>query len=154
MYGVSCRYDIRNGSSRIDRVILLWNLGNRSVYTEACFSAHGVSLAGGILDLLLAVTLLTEPSEDMLAFFGYLLGFELITIGFEQITSASRLRAIGVNGTGWLTADGILNLIFGIILLFAPMASLFAISMVLALYLIFKGISLLVISFNAKDLEA
>lgn len=118
------------------------------------FLRMGTSLASGILNILLAILLLTSPEEEMLLFFGFLFGLDLMMLGFEQITAAGRLNLIGAEGTGWLTADGILNVIFGIILLFMPLASVAAVSVVLAMYLIFGGISLLVLSINAKDLKA
>lgn len=118
------------------------------------FLRTGVSLASGILNIILAIMLLTSPAEEMLLFFGFLFGLDLMMLGFEQVTASGRLGMIGVAGTGWLTADGILNIIFGIILLFVPMASIAAVSVILAMYLIFGGISLLITCINAKDLKA
>lgn len=118
------------------------------------FLRTGVRLASGILNILLAIMLLTSPAEDLLMSFGFLFGLDLMMLGFEQVTTASRLAVIGVIGTGWLTADGVLNIIFGIILLFMPLGSVVAVSALLAMYLIFGGISLLVTSINAKDLKA
>lgn len=114
----------------------------------------GVSLASGILNIILALMLLTSPAEDMLLTFGFMFGLDLLMLGFEEITSSSRLGVIGIDGTGWLTADGVLNIIFGFILLFVPFASVAAVSVILAMYLIFGGISLFVFCINAKDLKA
>lgn len=130
----------------------IWEIAQ--YFQKPPFLRMGSSLASGILNLLLGIMLLTSPAEDMLVFFGFLFGLDLMMLGFEQITAAGRLKAIGVTGTGWLTADGVLNIIFGIILLFTPMASIPAVSLILAMYLIFGGISLLITSFNAKDLKA
>lgn len=118
------------------------------------FLKMGTSLASGILNIILAILLLTSPAEDMLLYFGFLFGLDLMMLGFEQVTATSRLHAIGVSETGWLTADGVLNIIFGFILLFIPMASVATVSAVLAVYLLFGGISLLIIAINAKDLKA
>lgn len=117
------------------------------------FLRMGVSLASGILNILLAVMLLTSPAEDMLIFFGFLFGLDLMMLGFEQVTATGRLKVIGVTETGWMTADGILNIIFGITLLLMPVASVAAVSVVLAMYLIFGGISLLVMSIHARNLK-
>lgn len=124
-------------------------------YTQMTpFLRTGVTLAGGILNIILAIMLLTSPAADLLMSFGFLFGLNLLMLGFEQVTATSRLGVIGVTGTGWLTAEGVLNIIFGFILLFVPMASVAAVSAVLAMYLIFGGISLLITSINAKDLKA
>lgn len=118
------------------------------------FLRTGVSLASGILNILLGLMLITSPAEEMLAFFGFLFGLNLMMLGFEQVTSTGRLHAIGVLNTGWLTAEGILNIIVGVFLLSMPMASIAAVSVVLAIYLVFGGIDLLIMCINAKNLEA
>lgn len=118
------------------------------------FLRMGTGLASGILNVLLAILLLSSPAVDMMYFFGFLFGLDLMMLGFEQVTATGRLKAIGVTGTGWFTADGVLNIIFGFILLFMPVASIAAVSVILAMYLIFGGISLLVMSVKAKDLKA
>lgn len=118
------------------------------------FLRMGTGLASGILNMILGIMLLTSPAEDMFLYFGFLFGLDLMMLGFEQITAAGRIKAVGVTETGWMTFNGILNIIFGLILLFMPMASIEAVSVILAVYLIFGGISLLVISFNAKELKA
>lgn len=118
------------------------------------FLRRGSSVASGILNILLAILLLTSPAEDMMVFFGFLFGLDLMMLGFDQVTIAGSLRAIGAEGTGWLTVDGILNIIFGILLLFMPVASVPTVSVIMAMYLIFGGISLLVMSISAKDLKA
>lgn len=123
-------------------------------FQRSPFLRTGASLASGILNIILALLLLTSPAEDLLLSFGFLFGLDLLMLGFEQVTSASRFGAIGITGTGWLTADGVLNIIFGFILLLLPMTSVVAVSVILAMYLIFGGVSLLVFSINAKDLKA
>lgn len=124
-------------------------------YTQRpVFLRTGVSLGSGILNIILALMLLTSPAEDMLLSFGFFFGLELLMLGLEQITTTGRLHAIGVGETGWLTFDGVMNIIVGIILLIMPSASVAAVSAVFAVYLIFGGISLFITSINAKDLKA
>lgn len=123
-------------------------------FQRPVFLRTGVSLASGILNIILAILLLTSPAEAMLESFGFLFGLDLLMLGFEEITMTGRLGAVGVSGTGWLTFEGIMNIIVGIILLFMPVVSVAAVSAVLAVYLLFGGISLLVMSINAKDLKA
>lgn len=117
------------------------------------FMRSGVSLASGILNIILAILLLTSPAEEMLSSFGFLFGFNLLMLGFEQMTASGRFRAVGISGTGWIVADGIMNILIGIFLLFTPIASILAVSFMLALYLIFGGINLFILSFNARNLK-
>lgn len=116
------------------------------------FIRNGVSLASGILNILLAIMFLTSPKEELIASFGFLFGLDLLMLGIEQLTSTGRLHSIGIADTGWLTADGIMNIIFGIALLIFPMASI-AVSYIIGFYLIFGGISLFVIAINAKNIK-
>lgn len=90
----------------------------------------------------------------MLMSFGFLFGLDLLMLGFEQMTMTGRLKSIGISGTGWMTASAVINIIIGIILLALPVASVATVSALLAVYLIFGGISLLILSINAKDLKA
>lgn len=135
--------------------LLAFGIWEVARYTQRpVFLRTGASLASGILNILLALMLITSPAEDTLAFFGFLFGLDLMMLGFEQVTSTGRLHAIGVLNTGWLTAEGILNIIVGAFLLMMPMASIAAVSVVLAIYLVFGGIDLLIMCINAKNLEA
>ena len=113
----------------------------------------GVSLMSGILNILLGILLLTSPQEDMMMSFGFLFGLDLMMLGFEQLTMTGSLHAMGVMETGWMTFDGILDVIVGIILLVMPMASVSAVSILLSFYLLAGGITLFVECIHAKDLK-
>lgn len=110
----------------------------------------GAFLLSGILNVLLGILLITMKPEAMLATFGILFGFNMTLVGVEQLVMSGRLRAFQTEGTGWLTLDGVLNLICGVILLFSPVISIFAVSFMLSLYLIVGGISLFIQCNNAK----
>lgn len=111
----------------------------------------GAMLVSGILNVILAIMLLLSPVETVLATFGLLFAMNLLIIGFEQLTVSGRLRAVGVVETSWVTVNGVINLIAGIILLFMPMASAVAVTFVLAMYLLFAGITLLIECINVKN---
>lgn len=135
--------------------LLVFGVWEVARYTQVPpFLRTGAGLASGVLNILLALMLLSAPAESMLATFGYLLGFDLQLLGFEQLTATSRLHSIGVTGTGWLTFDGVMSVIVGLMLVIMPMASVMAVSVILAVYLIVGGVSLLITMINAKDLEA
>lgn len=113
----------------------------------------GVSLMSGILNILLGIMLLTSPKEDMMISFGFLFGLDLMMLGFEQLTMTGSLHAFGVSETGWMTFNGILDVIVGIILLAMPMASVSAVSILISFYLLAGGITLFVECIHAKDLK-
>lgn len=152
VYPVQTTYAIEVMASVAILCFGIWEIV-RYAQTTA-FLRTGVRLASGILNVILGIMLLTSPAPDLLMSFGFLFGLDLMMLGFEEVTATSRYSAIGVTGTGWLTATGVLNIIFGIILLFMPIGSVVAVSVLLAMYLIFGGISLLIISIRAKDLRA
>ena len=113
----------------------------------------GVSLMSGILDVILGIMLLTSPADEWLIFFGFLFGLDLMMVGFEQLTLTGTFHAFGVINTGWMTFDGILNILVGIILLFMPIASVSAVSVLLSFYLLAGGITLLIGCINVKELK-
>lgn len=113
----------------------------------------GVTLASSILNIILGIMLLTSPADDVLSSFGFLFGLSMMMSGFEEITQTGTLHAFGIIDTGWMTFNGILNIICGIILLGAPLASVFAVSFVIAFYLLVGGITLLVACIKSKNIE-
>lgn len=113
----------------------------------------GVGLASSILNILLGIMLVTSPAESLLMTFGFLFGLDLLMLGFEQVTATGRLQMFGIVDTGWMTLDGVLNIICGFILLFSPFASIFAISVIFAFYLLVGGITLLIGCINMKQIQ-
>lgn len=113
----------------------------------------GVTLASSILNIILGIMLLTSPADDVLTTFGFLFGLSMMMNGFEQVTQTGALHAFGIMETGWITFSGVLNIICGIVLLGAPAASVFAVSFVIAFYLLVGGITLLVACIKSKNIE-
>lgn len=113
----------------------------------------GVGLASSIMNILLGILLITSPAPALMETFGFMLGLDLLMIGFEQTTATGRLHMFGIMDTGWMTLDGVLNIICGFLLLFSPFASVFAVSAIFAFYLLVGGITLLVGCINMKQIE-
>lgn len=113
----------------------------------------GVTLASSILNIILGIMLLTSPADDVLTSFGFLFGLSMMMSGFEEVTQTGALHAFGIMETGWMTFNGVLNIICGIVLLCSPMASVFAVSFIIAFYLLVDGITLLVACIKSKNLE-
>lgn len=114
---------------------------------------NGAGLISGILNIILGIMLITSPAPDMLASFGFLFGVDMLVLGFEQLSATGTLHAVGVTGTGWITLNAILNIICGLFLLFSPITSVVAISIVIALYLIVGGITILIGCIKTKDVQ-
>ncbi|MCC6093815.1 MAG: DUF308 domain-containing protein [Eubacterium sp.] len=134
--------------------LLVWGIWEIVKYFQRpVILRTGVSLMSGILNVILGIMLLTSPADELLIFFGFLFGLDLMMVGFEQLTLTGTFHAFGVVNTGWMTFDGVLNILVGIILLFMPLASVSAVSVLLSFYLLAGGITLLIECINARELK-
>lgn len=114
----------------------------------------GGLLVSGILNILVGILLFSMPNDGMVVAFAFILAFELFMMGIEQLSFSSTLRFISASNYGWLIASGVLNIIFALFLLFMPLSSAVALWIVLAIYLLAGGISLLIECIKSKDLKA
>jgi uncharacterized membrane protein HdeD (DUF308 family) len=76
-----------------------------------------------------------------------------IVLGIFQIIGAIRLRA-EIDNEWWLVLSGVLSVLFGLVLVFAPMAGVLALIWVLGAYAILFGIMLVMLSFRLKGKAA
>lgn len=113
----------------------------------------GSLLASGILNIVIGILLMMLPAEGMVVAFSFMLAFNLMMIGVQELSFSSLLRYVEADSYGWVIASGILNIIFSIMLIFIPVTSSVALWIVIALYLIAGGISLLVECIKCKDLK-
>jgi uncharacterized membrane protein HdeD (DUF308 family) len=102
---------------------------------------------------MMAVLLLTSPKEDMLVTFSFLMAADLLFLGIEEISAAGKLSFLGINGLGLSTAGGVLKILFSIILILMPVASTAAASIVVGVYLIAAGITVIVTAARAKEIK-
>lgn len=103
---------------------------------------NGWTLANGIIFIVLGVIMLMSNVASMLVTFTFLLGFLALFNGITQVTSYAAFKKSGAEGSGWVLASGIINIILGIFFLLSPFAAAWAIAYVLGIYLIVGGIAL------------
>lgn len=120
--------------------------------TTPVYFRSGTVLLSGILNILLGILLIFSPSEVMLTTFAFLMAINLISFAIAQFTTANRLKFYGSNDTGWITGNGVINIIIAIILIFLPQTSA-AISLIAGIFLLAGGISLVVHAVKARDLK-
>lgn len=113
----------------------------------------GSGIVSGILNIMMAVLLLTSPKEDMLVTFSFLMAADLLFLGIEEISAAGKLSFLGINGLGLSTAGGVLKILFSIVLILMPVASTAAASIVVGVYLIAAGITVIVTAVRAKEIK-
>lgn len=123
------------------------------LYTKMpIFFRMGGGVVSGILNILLGVLLLTSSKESMFLTFAFIFSIEMLIVGIEEIAVYRRARFFGTEGAGWLLASGILSIIFAVVLAVLPQTSI-AIGILLAIYLLAGGITLVINGINAKNLK-
>ena len=112
----------------------------------------GWVFAGGIVDLLFGIWLMSSPllSITVLPFY---VGFMLMFRSVSAIGLAVDLRAFGVKEWGWLLGLGILGMVFSFILLWNPMLAGLTIVMWTASAFITIGVFKIFLSFKLKQLN-
>lgn len=82
----------------------------------------------------------------------YLIAFVAILSGILDVLGAIQDRK-QIEGEGWLILGGVLSIVFGAILLAAPLASAAILVRILGVYAIFCGISLIAMAFRVRGVS-
>ena len=115
-------------------------------------SGRGWLIAGGVIEILLGLLMLSTPSV-LLSVLPYVLGFWLLFRGFTSIGLASDMNAYGVQGSGWTVALGVLVIICAFFILFNPVLGIGVVVLWLGLSLLFAGINLMVHAAHLRRLK-
>ena len=112
----------------------------------------GWVLAGGVVDLLFGLWLMSSPLVSI-TILPFVVGFMLMFRSFAAIGFAVDLKSFGVKEWGWLLALGILGMLFSFVLLWNPMIAGFTIVMWTALAFLTIGVFKIFLSFKLKQLN-
>jgi uncharacterized membrane protein HdeD (DUF308 family) len=107
----------------------------------------GLMLTEGILDITMGLLAALFPAGAVLAFVLATAAWALLTGGL-MLGAAFRLSAS--HGRWWLAFGGIISLIWGILLLLAPVAGALVLTWWLGGYAIVFGVALLVLGFRLR----
>ena len=107
----------------------------------------GMLLAEGVLNLIMGGIVFVFPAGAILAFVFVTAAWALITGGL-MLASASNLHVS--HGRWWLALGGIVSLIWGVLLVVAPLAGALVLTWWLGVYAILFGISMLVLGFQLR----
>ena len=99
----------------------------------------GRNLAGGVLELMIAIVLLRHPGLAGLAL-NFILGFWIMFRGTQLISMSFEMRNYGLTKWGWVFAGGLLASIFAFCILVDPLAGAVTIAVWAGLSLIMAGI--------------
>jgi uncharacterized membrane protein HdeD (DUF308 family) len=82
--------------------------------------------------------------------FAFILGFLSLNGGINRLAASALPQMKGTRMRTWLIINGVISLIIGIFFFCAPLASFFAMDMLLGIYLIIGGAGYAVEVFTAK----
>ncbi len=117
--------------------------------SKKLFKNWWMLLISGILFTIFGILCIASPGLGLLST-GMFIGIIMLIAGIT-ITSFA-LTFTGHEGWGWRLVEGLIDIFFGIILLWNPGVTALAIPMVIAFWAIFRGVMLFVDSFSYKKL--
>ena len=107
----------------------------------------GYLMLEGIVDIVTAVIAVLWPDITVLVFVFLVAGWAIVT-GVLMIAAAFRLD--GEDGRWWLVLGGIVSLIYGAVLVAAPLAGAVVLTWWLGAYALVFGVALLVAAFKLR----
>lgn len=116
--------------------------------------SRGWTLVRGVIEILVGVFVLAYPALIVAAagtILLYVLACGVILAGVLEIAAAIRDRN-EIQGEGWLILGGVLAIVFGLLVLIAPLAFGRLIVQILGIYAILSGVGLVVFAFRLRGL--
>ncbi|MCX2743906.1 HdeD family acid-resistance protein [Mangrovivirga sp. M17] len=112
----------------------------------------GWSLAGGILDVLIGIIILSRPEIGMIVL-AFIVGFALLFRSMLSVSWSMEIRKYQSPNWGWMLAIGIIGVILAFILLWNPIIAGATVVIWTAVTFIAIGIFEIILSFNLKKLK-
>jgi uncharacterized membrane protein HdeD (DUF308 family) len=104
-------------------------------------------LLNGILSIAVAVVAFLWPAITVLAFVLLVAAWALVT-GVMMLVSAFRLKA--THGRWWLLAGGVISIIYGVLLVIAPLIGAIVLTWWIGAHALVLGVMLLVLAFRLR----
>lgn len=102
----------------------------------------------GLFGILIGVLTIIQPAAMSEAWL-LLIGVWAIVTGVLQIITAIRLRK-EITGEFWLILGGLVSVLFGILLVAAPVAGAFAVGFIIGIYALMFGIVLIMLALRLR----
>ncbi|MEG1622828.1 MAG: DUF308 domain-containing protein [Alistipes sp.] len=115
-------------------------------------SAKGWLIAGGIVEIILGIFLLSIPSL-LFSILPFILGFWLLFRGFTTVGIASDMMGYGVRNAGWTMAFGISVIFCAFFILFHPILGVGLVVVWIGISLLFTGLGLIVHAIQLKQIK-
>lgn len=118
-----------------------------SVRAVASHERWGWLLFEGIVDILAAAAAILWPGLSLLMFIAIVAAWSIVT-GLFELAAAFRLD--GSHGRGWLIFAGIVSILYGGVLIWAPLTGAVVLTWWLGAYAIVFGVSLMILGFQLR----
>jgi uncharacterized membrane protein HdeD (DUF308 family) len=105
----------------------------------------------GVVSVLAGVIALIWPGVTALALL-FVVAFWAIMLGIGEIGGAFVSRRTGSNAWGWTLTAGILNLVFGILLLIWPASGILTLVWLVGIFALVGGVTLILLAFRVRSL--
>ncbi len=105
----------------------------------------------GIMGIVIGIVALRFPRASVLALL-LVIAVWALAIGLVQIFGSFQAKALGGSGWGWILASGIVNVLFGLLLVVNPVTGVTAILWIVGIYAVIFGIMLIGSAFAARSL--
>ncbi|MGD9474926.1 MAG: HdeD family acid-resistance protein [Eubacteriaceae bacterium] len=103
---------------------------------------NGWNLVTGIMAVILGILLVMSDTLQTAGTFAFMLAFLAMSAGINQLTAGITIKKTGAEGSGWLIASGVINILLSFFLIFAPITALLGFGFVAGIYLFVGGIAL------------
>ena len=110
-------------------------------------------LISGIFSALIGALLLQMSIESALTLFSLIIGVYLLASGITKLGRSAQLHAIGIKNCNWLIIDGVFRVVVAFLFFAMPAMSVAVLNVVIGLYLLIDGLSIIVEASDTKALE-
>ena len=108
------------------------------------------TLIQGVVSVLAGLVALVWPGVTALALL-FLVAFWAVMLGVGEIGGAFAARRRGSNAWGWTLAAGVLNAVFGVLLLVWPSSGILTLVWLVGIFALAGGIALIVLAFRVRS---
>jgi uncharacterized membrane protein HdeD (DUF308 family) len=147
-------------SPGIALLTLVWVFGVYAVLDGIAAVALGIRTRGeahwvwtivqGVVSVLAGVIALFWPGITALALL-FVVAFWAITMGIGEIGGAFTARRLGSDAWGWTLVAGILNVVFGVLLLIWPSTGIQTLVWLVGVFTLAGGIALTILAFRVRS---
>jgi uncharacterized membrane protein HdeD (DUF308 family) len=147
-------------SPDIALLTLVWVFGFYAVLDGVAAVVIGIRTRGephwvwtivqGVVSVLAGVIALMWPGVTALALL-FVVAFWAIMLGIGEIAGAFASRTSGSTAWGWTLAAGILNVVFGILLLIWPASGILTLVWLVGIFTLGGGVALILLAFRVRS---